>query len=260
MLGKYILRHKLKNPTYVEDPNHQWFDIVDIFQNGNKNEIHLHGILKDENSVSTDNIEDNAVTASKTNFEIVGSAVQSINSNQIKITSGSIAVSDLSENARTTLTTVGVNSVSQDALKDNAVITSKINSLAVTTDKIANNAITTDKITNNAVTTNKIVNNAITTDKIINSAITTDKIANNAVTTAKIAAGAITQDKLNEEINWSGLLSTKLEDGSIPSSKINTQLFGVWISDRSQLNTETNTFNNLNSDWDENHCGIWVEI
>lgn len=220
MLGKYILRHKLKNPTYVEDPNHQWFDIVDIFQNGNKNEIHLHGILKDENSVSTDNIEDNAVTASKTNFEIVGSAAQSINSNQIKITSGSIAVSDLSENARTTLTTLGVNSVSQDALKDNVIITSKINSLAVTTDKIANNAITTDKI----------------------------------------AVGAITQDKLNEEINWSNLLSTKLEDESIPSSKINTQLFGVWISDRAQLNTETNTFNNLNSDWDEDHCGIWIEI
>ena len=240
MLGKYILRHKLKNPTYVEDPNHQWFDIVDIFQNGNKNEIHLHGILKDENSVSTDNIEDNAVTASKTNFEIVGSAVQSINSNQIKITSGSIAVSDLSENARTTLTTVGINSVSQDALKDNAVITSKINSLAVTTDKIANNAVTTDKIANNA--------------------ITTDKIINNAVTTGKIAAGAITQDKLNEEINWSNLLSTKLEDESIPSSKINTQLFGVWISDRTQLNTETNTFNNLNSNWDKDHCGIWVEI
>lgn len=230
MLGKYILRHKLKNPTYVEDPNHQWFDIVDIFQNGNKNEIHLHGILKDENSVSTDNIEDNAVTASKTNFEIVGSAAQSINSNQIKITSGSIAVSDLSENARTTLTTLGVNSVSQDALKDNVIITSKINSLAVTTDKIANNAVTTDKITSNAVTTNKI------------------------------AAGAITQDKLNEEINWSNLLSTKLEDESIPSSKINTQLFGVWISDRAQLNTETNTFNNLNSDWDEDHCGIWIEI
>lgn len=220
MLGKYILRHKLKNPTYVEDPNHQWFDIVDIFQNGNKNEIHLHGILKDENSVSTDNIEDNAVTASKTNFEIVGSAAQSINSNQIKITSGSIAVSDLSENARTTLTTLGVNSVSQDALKDNVIITSKINSLAVTTDKIANNAVTTNKI----------------------------------------AAGAITQDKLNEEINWSNLLSTKLEDESIPSSKINTQLFGVWISDRAQLNTETNTFNNLNSDWDEDHCGIWIEI
>lgn len=220
MLGKYILRHKLKNPTYVEDPNHQWFDIVDIFQNGNKNEIHLHGILKDENSVSTDNIEDNAVTASKTNFEIVGSAAQSINSNQIKITSGSIAVSDLSENARTTLTTLGVNSVSQDALKDNVIITSKINSLAVTTDKIANNAVTTDKI----------------------------------------AVGAITQDKLNEEINWSNLLSTKLEDESIPSSKINTQLFGVWISDRAQLNTETNTFNNLNSDWDEDHCGIWIEI
>lgn len=230
MLGKYILRHKLKNPTYVEDPNHQWFDIVDIFQNDNKNEIHLHGILKDENSVSTDNIEDNAVTASKTNFEIVGSAAQSINSNQIKITSGSIAVSDLSENARTTLTTLGVNSVSQDALKDNVIITSKINSLAVTTDKIANNAVTTDKITSNAVTTNKI------------------------------AAGAITQDKLNEEINWSNLLSTKLEDESIPSSKINTQLFGVWISDRAQLNTETNNFNNLNSDWDEDHCGIWIEI
>lgn len=210
MLGKYILRHKLKNPTYVEDPNHQWFDIIDIFQNGNKNEIHLHGILKDENSVSTDNIEDNAVTAAKTNFEIVGNAAQSINSNQVKITSGSIAVSDLSENARTTLTTVGVNSVNQDALKDNAVITSKINSLAVTTDKIA--------------------------------------------------TGAITQDKLNEQINWSNLLSTKLEDESIPSSKINTQLFGVWISDRTQLNTETNTFNNLNSNWDKDHCGIWVEI
>jgi hypothetical protein len=43
-------------------------------------------------------------------------------------------------------------------------------------------------------------------------------------------------------------LNDKLEDNSISGNKLNTQLFGAWITTSEHLNTETSEFNNLNSD------------
>lgn len=67
--------------------------------------------------------------------------------------------------------------------------------------------------------------------------------------------GLINQNYVESNLD----LGEKLKNESIPSSKINTQLYGTWICDNSHLE-ETNTFDNLESEWDENHCGIWIEI
>lgn len=66
----------------------------------------------------------------------------------------------------------------------------------------------------------------------------------------------ITADHMAADLN----LNDKLEDNSISGNKLNTQLFGAWIATSEHLNTETSEFNNLNSDWDQDHCGIWIEI
>lgn len=73
----------------------------------------------------------------------------------------------------------------------------------------------------------------------------------------------IASDNLVADNSLSG---EKLIDGTVAGEKLDTQLFGVWIADSSKLykNPTTNnydgTFTDLTSEWDENHCGIWIEI
>ena len=50
-----------------------------------------------------------------------------------------------------------------------------------------------------------------------------------------------------------------LMNDSIPSNRLKTQLLGTWITTSDQKNTD-GTFDDLNTEWDEDHCGIWIEI
>lgn len=170
MSEKYILRHKLKNPTYETDSEHQWFNIIDILQKNTgdennpvyENEIRIHGTLKDKNSVSTENIEDKAVIESKiddkavskakTNFLIYGNVTESIYNSEhqtqegksyasddkiIKIEKGTLSIDDFSKDARDSLKEVAEGSIDTKQLAQNAVKTDKINNNAITWDKLA---------------------------------------------------------------------------------------------------------------------------
>lgn len=174
MSEKYILRHKLKNPTYKTDSEHQWFNIIDILQktenNKIENEIQIHGILKDRDSVSTENInnsaintdkiKDGAVTAKKTSFQIAGNADGFIDNNKetyLNIASGSISYNDLSSAAKTILGMVGSNSVGTDQLKLNAVTNEKINAGAVSWDKLSTDIDWSKKLPENTIDKNGLV-------------------------------------------------------------------------------------------------------
>jgi len=90
----------------------------------------------------------------------------------------------------------GIQSVSSNALADNAVENAKIQNNAVTSDKIANDAVIAAKIASGAVTTTKLAAAAVTEEKIETEAVTTTKIENDAVTTVKILDDAVTYAKV----------------------------------------------------------------
>lgn len=76
------------------------------------------------------------------------------------------------------------------------------------------------------------------------------------------AWGKINQNYMATDLN----LNNNIPDNSFSSSKLDTKLLGVWISDNSHLIPASNSgepsgiFDNLDTDWDQNHCGIWIEI
>ena len=164
-MSGYILRHKLKNPDYATDSSHQWFNIIDIFKNNNDiNEIHLHGILKDKDSVSTDNIEDLAVTARKTNFKIFGNSTtdntiaqqEALNGNFLLIEPGSIQEADLTENARQSFKQIPSGSIDTINIADYAITTLKINDDAVTADKVAPDIDLSEKLKDRSIPGDKL--------------------------------------------------------------------------------------------------------
>lgn len=220
---KYILRHKLKNPTYETDSNHQWFNIVDILQrhtndenNPYENEIQLHGILKDDNSVSTNNIENDAVIASKTNFKIYGNGIANTDKdgNSLSIEPESIGYDDLSEDAKT--------NINANLDLSGAVDTNAISSGAIIWDhfkKTGDNAINwSEQLPENTVTQNGLV-----------------RAGNNNASTVWA-----TDDAGNP--GWRKV-----------SNQFDTKLFGAIISSNTPENELTK------NSWDYNHCGIWIE-
>ena len=73
--------------------------------------------------------------------------------------------------------------------------------------------------------------------------------------------------KINQNYMTTNLdLNNNINDNSFSSSKLDTKLLGVWISDNSHLIPISNSgepsgiFDNLDTNWDQNHCGIWIEI
>ena len=93
-------------------------------------------------------------------------------------------------------TTLGVDSVTDIELSDNAVDTLALQNLSVTTAKIALGAITNALMATDSVDTINILNDAVTTPKIIDLAVTAAKLAVNSVTTDKINALAVTEPKI----------------------------------------------------------------
>lgn len=118
---------------------------------------------------------------------------------------------------------------------------------------------------NAAISPSKIDNlTEYITDTVTNSNSTgmLNTQANNGI----VAAGGTNTDSVwttdNEgNPSWRKITADhmNLADNSIPSSKIDTQLLGVWITTSSHKEL-AGTFDDLDTDWDENHCGIWIEI
>lgn len=189
-MSGYILRHKLKNPAYASEPNHQWFNIVDIFNNGTENEIHLHGILKDKDSVSTDNIEDHAVTAIKTDFLILGSNktvnkdLKDSTNNYLTIYPASISESDLDPTTVANFTTIPALAINTGNIKD----------LAVTSYKLADEAVTAAKLDPNLDWNIYFTNNDIS---ISGSNLTDGSISGEKLNTKLLGAIISTADDLD---------------------------------------------------------------
>ena len=109
-----------------------------------------------------------------------------------------------------------LNTVGENQLAANSVVSSKILTSAVITSKIADLAITEGKLADNSVTSLKISTDAITADKILNGSITADKLAAGAVGASSIGTGSIDATKLSAD----SVTSAKIVDGAISNSKL----------------------------------------
>ena len=220
-MSNIILTEKIRVPNGWVSP----FEITD------GNQVLLKGSLKDANAVSTNNIRDNAITASK----ITNNAIQTAhiangqvtfnkldNSTILKrrIEPGStLNETDIADNAIRARHIVGYTNDSDNSARP--IDASKIQNSSIISSKIADGAITvgklyeveddsndsarpigTNSIKNYAITTNKIASQSITSGKLYTGEnnslkpVTTDTIKDSAVTAIKITDGAIVYGKL----------------------------------------------------------------
>ena len=191
-------------------------------------------------AVTTPKIADSAVTFAKTNFsdgDIPGAKLTSASVTALQIAANAVGANELADNA-----------VDTAAIANLAVTSGKIASAAVTALKIADNAINTSNIINLAVTTAKLAADSVTTAKILNLNVTTDKIAANAVTAAKIANDTITATQIAANaINASELADSAVDTAAIANSAVTdvkiSAVSGTKITDGSITATKLNTAN-----------------
>lgn len=113
-------------------------------------------------------------------------------------------------------TTLELQSITTQVIKDNAVTTAKILNDAVTANKILKDAVRTKHILNKNVTTDKINDAAVTTIKINDHAVVNEKIADAAVTTRNLFDKCVTNEKMaNNSVRTEAIL-----DRSVIGSKI----------------------------------------
>lgn len=176
------------------------------------------GGIPDDNSVSTQKIQDGAVT-------------------EPKLANGA---------------------VTSNKILDGAVISNKLGDLSVTTQKIQDDAVTEDKLSQDVLnklfilpTTDDngkylkatgegtydwetpsftLEDNTVSTQKIQDSAVTTSKIEDEAVTRTKLASGAVSNSHLSDlsvstnKIQNNAVTNEKLNDGSVTINKMRTEL------------------------------------
>ena len=165
------------------------------------------------NTVSTNSIVNDAVTADKLRDDATTDANRAVTTNHIRdlnITTGKLANNSVTDVK-----------LSSDASLDanRAVNTNHIKSLAVTTAKIADNSITDVKLASSLTTD---ASRAVTTNHIRDLSVTTGKIAGNAVTDAKLSSDATTDANRavsTNHIKDLAVTNAKLA-GSIDSSKL----------------------------------------
>jgi hypothetical protein len=149
------LFQNLRRPAFVEDPN----SVPQNLGPGNGN-VAPTGWLED-NSVSADVIQANAVVAAKIN----------------------------------------AGAVEADKIAANAITASKIAAGAVETDKLAANAVTAAKIAANTITASQIAADSITANEIAANAISASELQANSVITAKILAANVTSSRMEVDIS-----------------------------------------------------------
>lgn len=172
------------------------------------------GGIPDDNSVSTQKIQDGAVTEQKlandsvTSNKILDGAVISTKLGDLSVTTQKIQDDAITENKLsqdvsdklfilpttddngkylkatgegtydwdTPSFTLGDNTVSTQKIQDSAVTTSKLDDEAVTRTKIASGAVSNTHLGDLSVSTNKIQNKAVTNEKILDDSITKEKL------------------------------------------------------------------------------------
>ncbi len=93
---------------------------------------------------------------------------------------------------------IAANAVTTTKIIDGAITSDKIASGSITSDKIAADAVDGNSLTNLSITGDKIADNQINENKILSGAVISTKIAANAVTSDKIANEAVNTEKLGQ--------------------------------------------------------------
>ena len=98
--------------------------------------------------------------------------------------------------------------------------TQNIQDDAITNDKLADNAVDTAQIKNKAVTKAKIADGAVDTAQLAYAAVTNDNIDSNAVNTEELVDNAITTAKINNN----AVTTVKIADGNVTLDKLNANV------------------------------------
>lgn len=172
------------------------------------------------------------------------SAIEAVHQEVVDVTQDSVA--DGSITLAKLCQVSGSEAVDTDAIRDGAIISSKIadgtitaaklasgaisgGSLAagsVTGTQLANGAVSTDKLGANAVTRAKLGNEAVGSDQIAAAAVTTAKLGSKAVATGNIADGAVGTNQLansavtSAKLGAGSVITAKLSDGAVTNAKI----------------------------------------
>lgn len=131
--------------------------------------------------------------------------------------------------------TLALDSITSNLLKNSCVITTKIADLNVTEAKLANLSVTSGKLGNLAVTETKIANNAVTGAKLAENTVTSSKYANASITGIKIMENTIDGSKLLDNT----IPTTKYMNLSVTGAKIaNNTIEGIKLLDKSVTNSK----------------------
>jgi len=110
--------------------------------------------------------------------------------------------------------------VDEEMLDDGAVTEDKLGALAVTAGKLGALAVTAAKLAADAVETAKIKDLAVTGDKIAALTISAGKIAGLQITNGKIADGAVDANKLDDDIDATGIGFDAAKVGGYSASEL----------------------------------------
>lgn len=177
------------------------------------------GGIPDDNSVSTQKIQDGAVTEPKlangavTSNKILDGAVISNKLGDLSVTTQKIqddAITEdkLSQDVSNKLFILPTTDDNGKYLKatgegtyDWETPSFTLEDNTVSTQKIQDKAITTSKLADESVTRTKIASDAVSNSHLGDLSVSTDKIQNGAVTEIKIAEQSISSEKLKHEVN-----------------------------------------------------------
>lgn len=155
---------------------------------------------------------------------IPGSKIEPDSITSLELAPDSVTDVELADNAVDTAA-IQNKAVTQEKLADDAVGTDQLADGAVTGDKLADGAVGTAQIADRSIPAIKLEQNTLTAEEIAPNAIGASELADNAVDTPAVATDALaTRHYQNESVTneklADGIDGGKLQDGSVPGSKL----------------------------------------
>lgn len=182
--------------------------------------------LLEDSSVTTDKINNLAVTAAKLasdavetakilNGAVTSAKIQTSGITGVNISAGAIDTVHLAASG-VTLAKMAANSVGTIQLVDSGITQVKLASNAVNTINVVDSGITQAKLATNSVATINIINSGVTQEKLASNAVATINIIDASVTFAKMASGSVGTAQLVD----SGITQVKLASGAIATINV----------------------------------------